>query len=256
MIDIHNHLLPCIDDGSPDIEHSLDMAEIAVSSGVSTVIATPHCNIPSYYTNYYTPEFMLAFQNLQSALENAHIPLRVLPGMEVFTTDTTAALIREHRVIGLNFSNYLLIEFDFSPHPDWMTTQLQSICQTGQTPVIAHPERYDCIQDAPFVAEDWLKSGCLLQCNKDSFLGGFGRHAEIAAHFLLEHKMVSFIASDAHRATVRNPQMHEIYHYISSMYTEETAHCLMQDNPQKICMHHEVPQPDFIPFTRTSYWEI
>ena len=46
MIDIHNHLLPSFDDGSPTLDNSLDMAEIAAASGVDTVILTPHCNIP------------------------------------------------------------------------------------------------------------------------------------------------------------------------------------------------------------------
>lgn len=256
MIDIHNHLLPFIDDGSPTLDNSLDMAEIAAASGVDTVILTPHCNIPDYFDNYYTPELMDAFHSLQSAIEKAGIPLRVLPGMEVFTTDNIASLIQDQRLIGLNFSDYLLVEFDFSAPPEWMTDKLQDICYTGRIPVVAHPERYDCIQDAPWLAEVWLKSGCFLQCNKGSFLGSFGRHEEIAAHFLLDHRMVSFVASDAHRANVRTPQMHEIYQYISHTYSEETAQQLMQDNPLMICENRPIPAPDFIPYAHTSYWEI
>lgn len=256
MIDIHNHLLPSFDDGSPTLDNSLDMAEIAAASGVDTVILTPHCNIPGYFDNYYGPNLMLAFQNLQTAIHQAHIPLRVLPGMEVFTTDDISALIHDCRLIGLNFSNYLLTEFDFTSHPDWMSARLEDIQQSGKIPIIAHPERYSCIQDAPYIAESWLKSGCLLQCNKGSFLGDFGRHAEIAAHFLLEHRMVSFIASDAHRATVRTPQMQEIFRYISLKFSDETAHRLMLYNPMHICRNIPLPTPDFIPYMPVSYWEL
>ena len=256
MIDIHNHLLPFIDDGSPTLDDSLDMAEIAAASGVDTVILTPHCNIPDYFDNYYTPELMLAFQNLQTAIRQAHIPLQILPGMEVFTTDNISDLIHRRQLIGLNFSNYLLIEFDFSVHPRRISDRLQDIRQNGMTPVIAHPERYDCIQDAPYIAETWLRAGCLLQCNKGSFLGHFGRHAEIAAHFLLEHQMISFIASDAHRTTVRTPQMHEIYQYIAHEFSDVTARRLMHDNPMHICRNMPLPVPDFIPYTHTSYWEV
>lgn len=256
MIDIHNHLLPLIDDGSPALDDSLDMAEIAAASGVDTVILTPHCNIPGYFDNYYTPELMLAVQNLQTAIRQAHIPLQVLPGMEVFTTDNISELIDTHQLIGLNFSNYLLVEFDFASHPHQIISRLQDIRQTGMIPVVAHPERYDCIQNAPYIAEAWLKSGCLLQCNKGSFLGSFGRHAEIAAHFLLEHRMISFIASDAHRATIRTPQMHEIYQYIAHEFSDDTAHHLMYDNPLHVCRNIPLPTPAFIPYPRTSYWEL
>lgn len=256
MIDIHNHLLPFIDDGSPTLDNSLDMAEIAAASGVDTVILTPHCNIPDYFDNYYTPELMAAFRNLQSAIQKAGISLQVLLGMEVFTTDNIASLIHNQQLIGLNFSDYLLVEFDFSAPPKWMTDKLQDIRHTGKIPIIAHPERYNCIQDAPWLVENWLKSGCLLQCNKGSFLGDFGRHAEIAAHFLLEHRMVSFIASDAHRAIVRPPQMQEIFRYISLKFSDETAHRLMLYNPMHICRNIPLPTPDFIPYMPVSYWEL
>lgn len=256
MIDIHNHLLPSIDDGPPTLDDSLDMADIAASSGVDTVILTPHCNIPDYFDNYYTPTLMLAFQNLQSAIRQSHIPLQVLPGMEVFTTDHISDLIRRHQLIGLNLSDYMLIEFDFAAHPHRINARLQDIRQNGIIPIVAHPERYECIQDAPYIAEAWLKSGCLLQCNKGSFLGSFGRHAEIAAHFMLEHRMISFIASDAHRATIRTPQMQEIYQYIAHEFSDDTAHHLMYDNPLHVCRNIPLPTPAFIPYIRTSYWEL
>ena len=254
MIDIHNHILPGLDDGSPSMDTSLEMADIAASSGVDTIIMTPHCNIPGYYDNYYNLELMHAFHELRKALQEVHIPVQVLPGMEIYTTEELPRLIAERRLIGLNFSDYLLIDFDFAAHPDWIDAQLNSVLATGKKPVIAHPERYDCIQDSPSIAESWLKSGCLLQSNKGSFLGSFGRRVEMAAHILLEHQMLSFIASDAHRTRIRTPQMYEIYHYISREFSEETAHRLMQDNPMRVCRNAPVPQPEFIPFEHISYW--
>ena len=44
MIDIHAHILPDLDDGSEDMEESLEMAEVAVESGVEIMTATPHSN--------------------------------------------------------------------------------------------------------------------------------------------------------------------------------------------------------------------
>ena len=41
MVDIHCHILPGFDDGSPDIDESLAMARMAASSGVTAIVATP-----------------------------------------------------------------------------------------------------------------------------------------------------------------------------------------------------------------------
>ena len=49
MIDIHAHILPGLDDGSDSPETSLMMAYAAVESGVTAIIATPHCNQRGLY---------------------------------------------------------------------------------------------------------------------------------------------------------------------------------------------------------------
>ena len=42
MIDIHSHILPCVDDGSESIEESLQLLQIMKEQGITAVIATPH----------------------------------------------------------------------------------------------------------------------------------------------------------------------------------------------------------------------
>ncbi len=256
MIDIHIHILPGIDDGSPSLEDSLYMADIAASSGVDTLIMTPHCNIPDYYDNYYSLQLMRAFSELKRALEQARIPVQVLPGMEIFATPDISSLIRERRVIGLNFSRYMLVEFNFGADAQWMTDRLSEILQSGKTPVVAHPERYDCIFEQPQTAVVWTEMGCLLQCNKGSFLGSFGRQVEETAHMLLDHHLVACIASDAHRTHIRTPNMREICQYISSQYSEETAIRLMNHNPLRICRNEAIIQADVLPFEAQRYWKI
>lgn len=255
MIDIHIHILPGIDDGSPSMDDSLNMADIAASSGVDTLIMTPHCNIPDYYGNYYSLQLMRAFGELKRALEHARIPVQVLPGMEIFTTQDVPSLIQNRKVIGLNFSKYMLVEFNFGAEPQWMTERLREILQTGRIPIIAHPERYDCIFEQPQTAVTWIQMGCLLQCNKGSFLGSFGRQVEETAHMLLDHRLVSFIASDAHRTNVRTPHMQEVYQYITWQYSEETALRLMNDNPLRVCRNEAVPPQKYIPFETQQYWK-
>lgn len=254
MIDIHTHILPGIDDGSPSLDDSLNMADIAASSGVDTIIMTPHCNIPDYYDNYYSLELMHAFSDFKKALEQFRIPVQVLPGMEIFATPDISSLIQEKKVIGLNFSQYILVEFNFGENAEWMSNRLQEIIKIGRIPIVAHPERYDCISEQPEITVSWIQMGCLLQCNKGSFLGSFGRRVEETSHHLLNHRLVSFIASDTHHPDVRTPHMSEIYNYIASQYSERTALRLMHDNPLSICTKRPITMNDYIPFESKSYW--
>ena len=44
-IDIHNHVLPGLDDGASDEKESMRMLKSAAKQGVISVIATPHCRV-------------------------------------------------------------------------------------------------------------------------------------------------------------------------------------------------------------------
>ena len=81
MVDIHCHILPGVDDGSPSMEDSLEMARMAADSGVTDIIATPHCNLPGNGPkNYRSASLRAAFSRLQQALDAEGIPLRIHPG--------------------------------------------------------------------------------------------------------------------------------------------------------------------------------
>jgi len=113
MIDLHTHILPGLDDGSPDMEESLAMAELAVEGGVHTLVATPHSNQRGRFENYTSVKLRSAFDDFRKAVEDRNLPLRVLPGMEIFCTDDIRILIESGFLTGLNHSDYYLIEFPF-----------------------------------------------------------------------------------------------------------------------------------------------
>ena len=41
MIDVHSHILPGLDDGSPDLEESVAMVRLAAETGTTDIVATP-----------------------------------------------------------------------------------------------------------------------------------------------------------------------------------------------------------------------
>ena len=87
MIDLHCHILPGVDDGARDLGESLEMARLAVESGVRAVVATPHC------VDGGALEVWSGVKMLRNALEEAGIPLYLFMGMEIFGTPDTVQLL-------------------------------------------------------------------------------------------------------------------------------------------------------------------
>ena len=109
MIDIHTHILPGVDDGSPDLETSLMMAEAAARSGVAVIAATCHSN-QEEYQNYESEELRQRFMELQEALEREQIPVQIVRGMEIWAVGRLEEKIRSGRLISLNGSRFFLTE--------------------------------------------------------------------------------------------------------------------------------------------------
>ncbi len=252
MIDLHAHILPDMDDGSDDWRQSLEMARMALDGGVDTMIVTPHANLPGMFENYYDEKWQRCFEDFRQMLADYHLPLRVFPGMEVYGTDEVPMLLRDGRLLTLNNSRYMLIEFSFYEDPEWISELLGELRDMGVVPIIAHPERYTFVRDDPTVAYDWVRAGCLIQVNKGSLLGRFGRSAESMAHRLISHRLVHAVASDAHSHIERTPYMMDVFKYLSKTFSEDCARRLTKHIPLCILTDAPVEAPAPIPFESTD----
>lgn len=240
MRDIHTHILPGIDDGSRDLYDSMEMAAMAADSGTTTIIATPHCNIPGVYDNYFGKEYAELFRKTVRELEHNHIPVKLLPGMEVYSTFELPRLLAEGKIITLNKTRYLLMEFDFQEDPDFADMILKKMWETKAIPVIAHAERYEFVQDDPEIVYRWQEKGYAVQVNKGSFMGRFGRDAQNTAFELLDHNLITAVASDAHSPYQRTPWMQDVYQALLEDYPPDYLDVLFTANPGRICMGQEV----------------
>ena len=247
MIDIHTHILPGVDDGARDIEESVEMLRMAESSGVRCLAATPHCNIPGIFDNYISEELTEQFLALKRVAERLKISTTVLSGMEVFATPDLPWLLKNDRVFTLNRTRYFLTESSFDEEPEFCDYILKKCTELQYQPVIAHPERYDFVQDNPRIAEHWAAQGYVIQLNKGSILGRFGRSAKHTADILIRKNLVSCVASDAHSALRRTPHMEEIKEYLKEMYGTEYARMVLLENPRRILTGEKV-QPGKVSF--------
>ena len=243
MIDLHSHILPEQDDGAQSLRDSLEMARMAVESGVTAMVATPHC------AGGRSREVYSAWRLLREALEENGVPLKLLLGMEIFGTPDTARMLEEKKLFTLNGSRYPLVEFSFRSDGEEETGILRSICRAGYRPLVAHPERYAYVQEDPELINRWHRMGCLFQVNRGSLLGRFGRREQRMAVELVDRGFATVIASDAHSAHVRTPWMKDVQQMLSREFSPVCAEVLLRENPVKILKNQEIApvEPEWFP---------
>lgn len=131
--------------------------------------------------------------------------------------------------------------------PDGIRRRLMEFPAMGKIPVLAHPERYFCVQDSPELLYEFREMGAVLQMNKGSVFGRFGKEAERTAQYLLENRLAGCAASDAHRVNYRTPNMRPIREFLSEWYGESYAELLLKVNPRRILENRPVlyePSPE------------
>lgn len=188
MIDVHTHLLPGVDDGSPSFDVSLPVLERFAAQGVDTLVCTPHLNASQVGTAPWESHRALFEQLVQQAPKG--ITLRL--GWEIMLdspgVDLTAPFL------SIDGSRTLLVEFTRGGLPPGATSELRRITRLGRTPMLAHPERYfGCTLDH---VREWRKIGVVIQTDA-SVLMGRGVPSELARDMLAEG-LIDILASDNH----------------------------------------------------------
>ena len=240
MIDLHSHILPEADDGAKDIYDTLEIVRRAAQSGIGAMVATPHCNIPGGYKNYFSEAYVEKMKMVRAAVHREGIPVNILPGAEAFGTEELPELLVEGKIMTLNQSRYLLMEFNFDEDPVFVERVTEKVAELKAIPVIAHAERYEFVQNNPNLVYRWRKKGYPIQINKGSFQGKFGRRAEKEAYLLMNHNLVSVVASDAHSPYVRTPYMKDVYEKLLDMYPANYVKMIFEENPKRICMDEPI----------------
>ncbi len=194
MLDLHCHILPGVDDGAASLGESVRMLHAARKAGVTEIVCTPHCRDP-----YFDFDAMWdAFELLRS---HSSIPLHM--GFEVN--------IRKLRELGMEWVDCLrfresdLFLLELSTHAgkrdfeDYEREIYELQCR-GCDVIIAHPERYQAIQEDMDIARNLVKMGCKLQASADFIKGGrFGKERKPAQR-MFDEGLYTFLASDAHCA--------------------------------------------------------
>lgn len=233
MIDIHCHILPDYDDGADDLNEALEMARLAVHSGVTDIIATPHFSGEPEELEQL-PIIDQRLTMLRTALDDAGIPLTLHPGAEILCLPDTVVMAENGDLPTLADTDYVLTEFYFDESFAFMDETLSQIALFGYRPVVAHPERYDAIRRDPRLLQRWARLGYVLQLNKGSVLGSLGSGAEQAANEILSMGLAHLFASDGHSSQTRTPHMGALRQWVEELCDEHYAAILLEENPQRL----------------------
>jgi protein-tyrosine phosphatase len=164
VIDLHSHLLPGVDDGSRTVAQSVAVLNKLVELGVEGICLTPHL-LASEAPAGFPPEHERAYHELRPVIPAG---LTLYRGAEVMMDRPLDGVVGRDRRVTLNFSRYLLIEFPRLVTAHAVEQALMGVTASGLVPLIAHPERYQCVS-LP-LAGHWKELGALLQVDGPTLL--------------------------------------------------------------------------------------
>ena len=238
MIDVHTHILPSIDDGSKDIEETFKIISEACSAGFTDVFATSHYIEGEYEFNKTDREFII--EAIMQKVEEENIDIKIHVGAEGYISNELPNLIKEGVVPTLGDSRYVLFELPLRAKVMYTEEVINKLIQMKLVPVIAHPERYELIQDEPNIAIDWIEQGALLQCNYASIIGRYGMKAKETLYKLLDANAVHFLWTYNHRAGSIYTRMDDILSEYKRKIGKEKLYELSEINPRSVINDEEI----------------
>lgn len=209
MIDLHSHILPGVDDGSPDLETSLAMARMAEDDGIVAMACTPHF-LPGLYDNK-AADVRARIALLNREFKAAGIRLELVVGADAHVRPDFLACLREGRLLTLNDSRYVLVEPPHDIMPKRLEELFHNLQMSGYVPILTHPERLRWIEQNYAVIADLARNGVWMQVTAGSLTGRFGRRPHYWSRRMLAEGLVSLLATDAHNTKSRPPVLSEAF---------------------------------------------
>jgi protein-tyrosine phosphatase len=194
--DMHSHLIPGIDDGSPDLKTSLELVKGFANLGYRKIITTPHI-LWDVYPN--TRDIILdKYTGLKNAVIEAGIDIQIEVAAEYYIDEHFYGLLKNKTPLLTLGGNMVLVEFSMLSAPFDLQDMLFEMQLQNYLPVIAHPERYSYLNRKREVFDEFRNSGCLFQLNLLSLQGYYGNAVKELAEYLLKKDYYDFVGSDLH----------------------------------------------------------
>lgn len=196
VTDMHSHLIPGIDDGSPDADTSLHLIRGLTALGYKKFIATPHVLWDIYKNTHGT--ISPAHQQLTQALSGNNLDIPVRFAAEYFLDDHVTEQLESETPLLTITKNWVLTEFSFISAPLDLKEKLFALQIAGYQPVLAHPERYLYFARDKGMYDTLKEAGYYFQVNLLSLAGYYGRGAQELGEYLVKKNYVDLLGTDLH----------------------------------------------------------
>ena len=195
-VDMHSHLLPGIDDGSPNLETSVQLIKNMMALGFKKFITTPHIMWEMYKN---TPEIIAEkLELVRNRLKEENIQVEIHAAAEYFLDDHVEGLLQRNEKLLTIKDNWVLSEFSLASAPHGLKDILFAMQMQGYQPVIAHPERYLYLEGNKNFYEELKDIGCMFQLNILSLAGYYGKSAQELALHLIKKGYYDLVGTDLH----------------------------------------------------------
>ncbi len=231
MVDLHCHILPCIDDGPQDVEGAVALVRKELADGVDTIAVTPHFIKPKQNIEDFCARRQKSLEVLQKALEKEEVKIGIVLGAEVALCVDLPQTERIERLLYAG-TDFMLVELPGEYYYDWIPETLYQLRLMGITPILAHIERcHYLIKETKNLCE-LVDSGCLAQMNAPFLLhSGLIEFPRIRR--LMERRLAHLVATDSHSLAHRPPLLGEAMEKIQKKWGKD-AEKYFCENAQRV----------------------
>lgn len=229
--DIHCHILPDVDDGSRNMDMSMDMLSMTYEGGIRNIIVTPHHN--RHYQRLDNNRKIHIFNQLKEMAQKAFPDMKLYLGSEVMFSEGTIQEIKDGKIILMAASDYVLVEFHISVEYSYIKRAVDAILRADKLPIVAHAERYGCLMGDIDKIEEIRDMGAYIQINSSSVMEKKLKTRKYI-NKLFKWELVDFVASDSHDNKVRVPDLERSYIYIARKFGKSYADKIFIENPSGI----------------------
>lgn len=235
--DLHNHLVPGVDDGAGTFEDALDSVERMVSAGFRRIVTTPHIDASLLRRDRASAERRLdrvsdGFHELAERVAQRFTGLDFRRGHEV-RLDVPDCSFADER-LRLGGTSFVLVEWARFEIPPETVAVLSRLRGQGVRPVVAHPERYSGAERGLAQLQEWKRVGAYLQVNYGSLVGRYGPRVQSAAFALLREGLADYLSTDFHGRPELRLYAEEAFEKLDAMGAREHLHMLGVTNPARL----------------------